>query len=238
MATKAEYSTGQYYHIYTRGVDQRRIFMDEADFERFYTALFLFNDQTYTSLGGQSDDKLLRLCFVETTLYDPREKLIDIVTFNLLHNHLHMVLVPLVEDGVSRFMHKILMGHSQYFNKKYDRVGALFETYKEKAITNQAHLDHMVPYAHLNTCDMFGIPWRDGVVENWDVALKRLDEHPWSGHHVAMGREQRLPVIADQYLAEMYRSPDDYLEHLKGWSMRELCHIQAKNSPPGAGEPL
>ena len=166
MATKTDYAVGEFYHIYTRGVDHRWVFMDTSDSERFYSSLFLFNDKNYTNPGGRSDEKLFRLCFAETTQYDTRDRLVDIVTFNMLNNQLHAVMVPRVEDGVSRFMHKVLMGYSKYFGKKYERVGALFETYKAKAITSQPYLNHMVPYAHLNTFDMFGVPWRDGVVEN------------------------------------------------------------------------
>ena len=222
MTTKADFATGQYYHVYTRGVDRRKVFMDKSDFERFFISLFLFNDKTYKSIAGRGEDRLLRRCFVETTQYDPREKLVDIVTFNLLTNQMHMILVPLQDDGISRFMHRVLMGYAQYFNKKNDRVGALFETYKAKVVTSQSYLEHMVPYTHLNTIDMFGLPWRDGLVENWEQAKRHLEEHRWSGHHVAMRRPQKLPVVSEEYLHKMYPTSEGYLEHLKGWITREL----------------
>jgi REP element-mobilizing transposase RayT len=222
MSTKTEFVPGQYYHVYTRGVDRRRVFMNESDFKRFYSSLFLFNDSKYISAGGRSDDKLLRLCFAETTQYDTRDRLADIVTFNLLQNHLHIVAVPLVKDGISKLMHKCLMGYSRYFNIKNDRVGALFETYKAKLISNQAYLEHMIPYVHLNVTDGFETPWREGVADNWELIMKHLDNHSWSGHHVAMCREQMLPVICEKYMNEMYTTTEEYLAHLRGWSRREL----------------
>jgi len=231
MSTKADFQEGEFYHVYTRGVDQRDVFLEPAEKERFYQSMYLFNDKHYAHRGTGSLDKLLRLCFIETTGYDERDCFVDIVTFNLMTNHFHFVLVPLVENGVSLFMHKLLMGYSKSFNIKHSRRGSLFETYQAKHIDSQAYLDHLIIYAHLNGLDLFGLPWREGLVDDWDLALKKLDEHPYSGHHLAMGRTQKLPVVNEKYLKDFYRDQKDYQEHIKSWSTSSI-------PSPGDGETL
>ena len=42
-ARKISFSTGEYYHIYSRGVDKRVIFMDTYDYCRFVALLYACN---------------------------------------------------------------------------------------------------------------------------------------------------------------------------------------------------
>ncbi|MFH1667426.1 MAG: hypothetical protein ABH884_03005, partial [Candidatus Komeilibacteria bacterium] len=43
MSRKIEFKTGEYYHLYNRGVDQREIFTDKKDYQRFAQSLRVFN---------------------------------------------------------------------------------------------------------------------------------------------------------------------------------------------------
>lgn len=40
---KVKFVTGEYYHIYNRGVDRRDIFLDEGDYGRFIKSIIEFN---------------------------------------------------------------------------------------------------------------------------------------------------------------------------------------------------
>ncbi|MCR4280312.1 MAG: transposase, partial [Candidatus Komeilibacteria bacterium] len=53
--------------------------------------------------------------------------LVEIIEFNLLDNHYHLILNQLVENGISKFMHRLSIGYTLYFNKKYNRSGHLFQ---------------------------------------------------------------------------------------------------------------
>ena len=41
---KFEFQTGEYYHIYNRGVDKRDVFTDKYDYIRFLKSMREFND--------------------------------------------------------------------------------------------------------------------------------------------------------------------------------------------------
>jgi len=40
---KIQFQTGEYYHIYNRGVDKRRVFLDKNDYIRFLRSMREFN---------------------------------------------------------------------------------------------------------------------------------------------------------------------------------------------------
>ena len=40
---KLRFTSGEYYHVYNRGVDKRDIFIEQEDLERFYLAMQEFN---------------------------------------------------------------------------------------------------------------------------------------------------------------------------------------------------
>jgi putative transposase len=66
-------------------------------------------------------------------------------------NHLHMLIYQREEHAITALMKSILVAYTIYFNKKYKRRGALFEsTYKAVLIREDAQLMHISRYIHLN----------------------------------------------------------------------------------------
>jgi putative transposase len=68
-----------------------------------------------------------------------------------MNNHFHL-LVHQDETGImSAFMRSLMTSYSRYFNLKYKRTGPLFESrYKASQISQQAYLEHISRYIHLN----------------------------------------------------------------------------------------
>lgn len=67
MRRKEPFVTGQYYHVYNRGVDKRRIFMNKKDCERFLDRLVKYNRVETMSnykkyLGGRIRDEYEQYC--------------------------------------------------------------------------------------------------------------------------------------------------------------------------------
>ncbi|MFC1623612.1 transposase, partial [Patescibacteria group bacterium] len=71
--------------------------------------------------------------------------------FCLNPNHYHFILMPLVENGVQKFMHKLGTGYTCHFNEKYKRSGSLFQgRYKAIHIESNEYLLHLGVYVNLN----------------------------------------------------------------------------------------
>jgi hypothetical protein len=55
---------------------------------------------------------------------------------------------------MAQFMRSLLTSYSMYFNRKYKRSGPLFESrYKASLISEDAYLEHVTRYIHLNPRD-------------------------------------------------------------------------------------
>jgi putative transposase len=134
-----DFAIGEHYHVWNRAVDKRNIFRSNDDLERFMLGIEQFN--TPKILG-----ELRRGHRVST---DPR--LVEIVAYSISQNHFHFILEQIDDRGIEKFMHKLSMGYSKYFNKKYRRSGALFEgKFKAKHIGSNEYLLHLSAYINLN----------------------------------------------------------------------------------------
>jgi len=178
----------QIYHALSRGVDKRQIFMDDRDRYRFIHDLFEFNDiapafnnsyhlrNSSIAVGQRYDSN-------QSIVRAPRKLLVNILAFCLMPNHYHLLLEPAIENGVPLFMKKLNGGYVQYFNKKHERTGTLFERkYKSVLIDSQAHFIHMPYYIHLNPLDLFASEWRQRRIDNLDEAIDFLNTFRWSSH--------------------------------------------------------
>ena len=65
-------------------------------------------------------------------------------------NHVHL-LVERQTDAMSRIMHRLLTGYSQYHNRRYRKVGRLLQgRYKAILCQTDQYLAELVRYVHLN----------------------------------------------------------------------------------------
>ena len=98
----------------------------------------------------------------------------------LIHNHFHLLLktglVP-----IATVMRRLLTGYAVSYNRRHRRVGHLFQNrYKSILCEEDTYLLELIRYIHLN-------PIRTKIIKdiNW------LDEYPYSGHSVIMGKIKR-----------------------------------------------
>lgn len=137
--TVKKFEPDQYYHVYNRGVEKRIIFVDSEDY-----IVFLGLIKKY--LTGE-----------RVSHTDNRHKFkhlgeeIELLSYCLMPNHFHLLLYQHTNTAITVFMRKLATGYSMYFNRKYDRVGGLFQgIYKASLITSDPYLTHISRYIHLN----------------------------------------------------------------------------------------
>lgn len=113
---------GQLYHVMARGIERRRIFLDEDDYADFRDRISLWLDK----LGG----RCLAWC--------------------LMPNHFHL-LVLRGEHPLSAIMHHAMTGYAINFNLRHHRAGHLFQNrYKAIICDLEEYLLELAPYIHLN----------------------------------------------------------------------------------------
>ncbi|MCK5286102.1 MAG: transposase [Candidatus Pacebacteria bacterium] len=148
---KDPFIIGEYYHIYNRGTDKRIIFTDRFDLQRFQQSMEEFNTiEPIGSIFRHNRHKNSRHR-MSTINDDEGEKLVDIIVFSLNPNHYHLILSPLVESGIEKYMQKLGIGYTKYFNEKYNRTGVLFQgKYKSILIKTDDYLMYLSAYINLN----------------------------------------------------------------------------------------
>jgi len=136
-----------YYHIINRGVDKMNIFRYPDDYE-YFEELMCFYMKSYS---------------------------ITLHNYCLMSNHYHL-LIETSQENLSKFMRQLNMNYAIYFNKKYKRVGHLWQgRFKSWFVTDEAYLYTLMLYIEQN-------PLKANMV-------KTLEEYPYSSYHYFLGKE-------------------------------------------------
>jgi putative transposase len=140
-----QYAAQSYYHVYSRGVNKRAIFLDDNDYAFFLSLL-----KRYLSPKAVPRPK--------HPPYRTFSGEIHLLTFCLMPNHIHLFLYQHDNPQAMRaFMSAVMTSYSKYFNQKYDRLGPLFQSrYLASRIMGDSYLLHISRYVHLNPKS-----WRD-----------------------------------------------------------------------------
>ena len=138
---------GTLHHVIIRGIEKGNIVRDDKDRQEFLRRMGELAQKSGTS----------------------------IYAFALMTNHAH-ILLKSGEKGLSTYMRKLLFGYAQYFNRRHQRVGHLFQNrYKSIICQEEACFEKLVAYIHLN-------PLRAGLVNTFE----ELASYPSSSHSVLM----------------------------------------------------
>ncbi|MEK7669146.1 MAG: transposase [Patescibacteria group bacterium] len=142
-----EFTIGEIYHVYNRGNNREKIFLDEQDYRAFIFRLGL-------SLGFSSKE-----LSENPLMYFPRNRirinskpnLFRLHSFCLMSNHFHLLIEQITETSISNMMLKLCTSYSMYFNKKYKRVGNVFQDcFKSVLVKSNPQLMWNSAYIHMN----------------------------------------------------------------------------------------
>jgi len=215
---KTKLISGEIYHIYNRGVDKRDIFMDDEDHFRFIHDLYEFNDiqKIKNLLYFLSKNK-----YSEVGLHyikKERDKFVEILAYCLMNNHFHLLVRQNKENGITEFMRKIGTGYTNYFNKKYERSGSLFQgKFKSVHIENDAHLLYLPIYIHLNPLDYYDKEWRNKKIKDKKGALEYLSNYRWSSLLDYIGKKNFPSIISKDFLLDRLGGEQMQKEEILNW---------------------
>lgn len=164
-----EYAPHAYYHIYNRGVNKRLIYIDEQDYDVFLRILRRhLSHAKYADSFGRDYAKF----------YDD----IELVAYCLMPNHFHLLIYQLDNpQAMTVLMRSVATAYTMYFNKKYRRVGHLFQSrFKASMIFDDSYLLHISRYIHLNPKEYKTYKWsslsyyRGSDAADWIIPSRAL----------------------------------------------------------------
>ncbi|KKU87653.1 hypothetical protein A3A64_03015 [Candidatus Gottesmanbacteria bacterium RIFCSPLOWO2_01_FULL_48_11] len=149
------YVSNGIYHLYNRGVEKRDIFLDAQDYRVFLNYL---KEALLSPSAGKRKSKKFK---IKATTFRgiPRQPKnfygkIELLAYCLMPNHFHMLVRQTDERIIKEFIQSIATRYVIYFNKKYKRVGTLFQgIYKAVLVTDEPYLLHLTRYIHRNPAE-------------------------------------------------------------------------------------
>lgn len=152
--TRKQYLENGYYHLYNRGVEKRIIFLDEQDYSVFLSYLKEYllpknekelnerlSDETISSKEKEKVLSLLRLNNFSEEIY--------LLAYCLMPNHFHFFIKQKSLNSIDKFINSLCTRYTMYFNKKYKRVGSLYQgVYKAVLVENEQQFLHLSRYIH------------------------------------------------------------------------------------------
>lgn len=196
MYRKTPFIEKEYYHIYSRGVEKRKIFMNIKDYRRFMALLYIMNQNNPFRMDNflQSKQNNIDKIFKEKR----SGKLISVLGYCLMPNHFHLILYEHTEGGISKFMGKLLTAYSMYFNTKYERSGPLFtRPFRSEHIGDESQYMYIFSYVHLNPLSIIDKNWKETGVKNKKEAKKFLENYQWSSYQDFLGNNRPESKIID-----------------------------------------
>ena len=156
-------STG-FLHVIVRGIGRQFLFEDQEDYT-FYLQI------------------LEKYC---------QETRVLVCSYCLMENHVHL-LIQDPDNNISLFMKKMGVSYSKYFNKKYERVGHLFQDrYLSEPVETIPYLKKVFRYILRN-------PQKAGICQ--------VQEFQWSSYYAYNNYES---FVDTSLLEELIGSWDEY----------------------------
>lgn len=151
-----KYIENGYYHIYNRGVEKRLIFQDEQDYGVFLSYLkeyltpkdigSLQSQLASPSASWREKDKIVKAIHLNNFFDD-----IKLLSYCLMPNHFHLLINQFQSNSIDLFINSLNTRYVVYFNKKYKRVGPLFQgVYKAVLVETDEQLLYLSNYIHRN----------------------------------------------------------------------------------------
>ncbi|MDP3763207.1 MAG: transposase [bacterium] len=225
MLRSDPFITGEYYHLYNRGIDKRIIFKSKKDYERFVMLLFVSNSNAQSFRLDNLINQQHKT-FDEILVLDKGESLVSIGAWCLMTNHFHLLVRQQVDGGITKFMRKLGVGYSMFFNIKYQRKGALFGgLFKSKLIEiDDNYMKQLFRYLHLNPLDIKFSGW-ENVIDKLSTDMKKfIESYKYSSYldYAGTGRAERNIINPENF--------PDYFQNSK--SFREFVdNFQFKQEP-------
>lgn len=211
MERKITFSPGEYYHVYNRGVEKRKIFLVEKDYERFLKLLVLANGSepiVFKTIQGRPLDEIKL-----------GEKLIAVGAYTLMPNHFHLLVKEITGGGLVNFMLKLSTGYAMYFNKKYERVGPLFQgKFKAEHVNNDNYLKYLFSYIHLNPIKIIEPSWKKTGIINIRKADAFLNNYHYSSYlSYLAGHKLRDLILNSREFPDYFESKYVFANFHKEW---------------------
>lgn len=153
-----------------------------------------------------SNEDRYRMCLL---LQQSAERFGHIIeAYCFMTNHIHLA-IRVTETNLSKFMHYLAFRYARYINRKYKRIGHLFQgRFHSVLVDDTEYLKELIRYIHLN-------PVRANIVSD-------PENYPWSSHRVYLGLIEIVWLSINRVLNKFHPIPDDAISNFKKYVLNGI----------------
>ena len=163
-----EKSASGFYHVIIRGIGKQILFEDDEDYQRFKEILKRFL----------------------------QDSSIEIHAYCIMENHVHILLRD-ISSKMDVFMKRLESSYAFYYNRKYERVGILFQNrFMSEPIDDDAYFAVVLRYILQN-------PLKAGV--------STVTDYPWSSYREMISKEE---IITTSFAEDLFGDRKSLLDYI------------------------
>lgn len=237
---KEEFLNNEMHHIVLRGIDENLIFKNKDDYYRGIFSIYEFNDSMPVVIQKRREKRKsfkkqlqesrrrastglstgLSMVFSGLEFIDERDKLIDVLCFCFMPNHIHLLLRQIKEGGIHKFMVKLGSGYGRYFNQKHQRKGYVFQNrFRSVTIKDNNQLMTVVNYIHANPISLIEPNFKEQGIKNHFVKeiINFLKTYKWSSFQDYIGIKNFPSVTEREFLLEAMGREKGIMDNITDW---------------------
>lgn len=210
-------SNNEVYHVINRSIANTPLFHNKTNYLKLLETINYYRFKNvplrfsyYCRLPCDDRGKIL------SNLIKENQLLVEIISFCIMTNHIHLLLRQIADRGISIFMSKMQNSYAKYFNIVYKRKGALFQSmFKAIRIETDEQLIHVSRYIHLNPSTGYLCQTKD------------LINYPWSSYTHYLGLK-KFEFLSPQIILNFFKKLNDYKKFIYDQAdyQKELANIK------------
>jgi len=196
---------GEYYHIFNRGMSKQLIFHDDTDRVRFlFLILYFQSPTTFINIGRPVKSFIKHSVFdIDTEQTVIEDRFVELTSFCLMPNHFHLIVKEVEENGISRYMQRVLNSYTKYYNTRYKKSGHLFQgPYKAVHVKNNNQLLYLSCYIHRNPREL----------KEW---LNKEIDYTWSSYQDCVKKNRFEGLLVSDIINQQFKNKKEYNEFVK-----------------------
>ncbi len=218
---KEQFVNEEIYHIVVRAIDNNEIFKDIDDYYRGIFSVYEFNNTIPVTIQRRREAriKLKRESGgPSSTAVDEREKMVEILVFCFMPNHIHLLLKQLKDNGITDFMRKVGTGYGGYFNRKYNRKGHVFQNrFLAVHIKDDNQLKIIFTYIHANPISLIEPNWKEIGVKEPEKIIEFLENYKWSSYQDYIRKNNFPSVTQREFLLKTINGEQGCKSFVENW---------------------
>lgn len=215
---KRQFANNEIYHLVLHGLDNNLIFKDQDDYYRGLFSIYEFNNAKSIKIRDRRKARMKAKKKENALEIDMRERLVDILAFCFMPNHIHLLVKQLTEGGITKFMRKLGTGYGTYFNKKYRRRGHVFQNrFSSVFIKDDTQLKIIFVYIHANPASLVEANLNEKGINNPQKILKFLTQYKWSSYRDYLFKKNFPSVTEREFILNKINGREGCKKAVASW---------------------